>query len=1354
VSFFIDFEFGPVGGVCIPALTILGAHQRDFFALPQSAVYDDGYYYFCGESSPVSPLATATSARGMLGVIDVSIPEVIYTLFDGRVWTINDTLIKHGDYLYVATVTDGTPANPPRLTVLDVSTPATPTIVFSASNVDEPDIGTSGIGALYAHDDHLYCYAHTSRLTVFDISNPLAPVSVYSAVDSTNIPSSITELFATGNHLYITTSLGHGIWDISTPSSPSHIKNVGSMSRKALDIVQDGDLLWFSGGGVVGSIDISTPADAFTVGNCDVPNHGTFASRFAKSGNYGVVISNSGTGRLSVVDLTNRPRQLETVGELVNSNLSNAIDVELDGTWAYVMCNFSSGPQNRFVTVDISTPTAPVIGAAINLSLTLINPGLIHKAGNYVYVPHINNDQLTIINVTTPTAPVVIGSVTNATTLNAVAGAYTVGNFCYLTSTEAGGRFAVVNVSNPALPTITASMTGTGFGPARSIIVSGNYAYIGRFSGGISVIDVSTPSSPAHVATLAVGIDSVESLAISGNTLFVIGSPTGFGGTVASVDISTPSAPVLLDSVEHTVFFTDGHDIAIDGSYAYTLGVSGSGTSMASILALDVSSPSDLCWVGNLSGRSLADDSIFGGSIAQLGNTLYVGSTARTLVSSVDITDPDCPTHLDDYVSVATHDGHAIDVGVDADGVYLIADDIRGYAEFNHSLSTITESLGDSTSGVSDIELDDSVLWAAGAGYLSAIDVSDPQNPADLSWFGFEPTGASSNSNSLAILGSHAFVSAGSDDSLHVFDISTPTDVQYVTSMSLGGSISNTHGLEGQGSHLYLHTDTRLIVINVSNPAAPSITTTLTNAFLDGGNRNSIFIEGTLAYVVAQTTSRLLVIDISTPASPSIIGNVQNTTSLSLARCVIKDGNYCYVGTGATTGRLTAVNVTFPTTPAVAGSLLTTNLGIVSALVKDGNFIYCSNANAATDRVTVVNVTTPGAPTLHSSVLNATYLNTSLDMVRVGDLMYVIGGGPTFGWLTIVDGACLDSEVVTRCVQVLGSVSTGDNLVGVAAYSNRVVTTQFDTDTIHHFNTAVPSSISVIDTIAGSQLNQLQHIAIDEVGAYAFTVRFGNVMQIVDLLTDYPNMQFPIGGGFGAAFGNQLLRDPFDIAYENDFVYVTCNAGNDVPDSNNGRMTIIDVSDRTTPVLRGTVYDYLLQGGGFQTGNHLTVQGDYVYVAAESTILGGRSLVIIDVSDKDNPVIVGSHTDVGSSDIYNVVVEGDYAYLTWGSFFYVYDVSNKTAPARVASVNIGTRGNGTGLVKLGDYCYFTSFNGDSVAWVNVANPLAPTFDTTLNVLVDETYLDQAGQMATDGAQLYVVTQSAVGRLTVLSPCNV
>ncbi|MGB4780786.1 MAG: hypothetical protein WBH61_01925, partial [Candidatus Methylomirabilis sp.] len=73
-----------------------------------------------------------------------------------------------------------------------------------------------------------------------------------------------------------------------------------------------------------------------------------------------------------------------------------------------------------------------------------------------------------------------------------------------------------------------------------------------------------------------------------------------------------------------------------------------------------------------------------------------------------------------------------------------------------------------------------------------------------------------------------------------------------------------------------------------------------------------------------------------------------------------------------------------------------------------------------------------------------------------------------------------------------------------------------------------------------------------------------------------------------------------DIVLQGDFAYVVTDVG----------LTIVDVSNPTVPVVRGSVSTGKTQG--------VAVKGSYVYVASQT-----KDLRIIDISNPDAPTIVG-----------------------------------------------------------------------------------------------------------------------------------
>lgn len=129
------------------------------------------------------------------------------------------------------------------------------------------------------------------------------------------------------------------------------------------------------------------------------------------------------------------------------------------------------------------------------------------------------------------------------------------------------------------------------------------------------------------------------------------------------------------------------------------------------------------------------------------------------------------------------------------------------------------------------------------------------------------------------------------------------------------------------------------------------------------------------------------------------------------------------------------------------------------------------------------------------------------------------------------------------------------------------------------------------------------------------------------------------------------------------------------------------------------------------SGRDTDVQGDYVYIAATS---GG--LVIVDASDKENPVIASSLPTTGSAQ--DVKVQGNVAYVAVGaSGLDIVDVSDPTTPQRLA--NIGTAGNAVDLAVQNGFVFVAAQSG-GVEIIDVAdssNPLSVATVTGLGSIV-------------------------------------
>jgi len=275
------------------------------------------------------------------------------------------------------------------------------------------------------------------------------------------------------------------------------------------------------------------------------------------------------------------------------------------------------------------------------------------------------------------------------------------------------------------------------------------------------------------------------------------------------------------------------------------------------------------------------------------------------------------------------------------------------------------------------------------------------------------------------------------------------------------------------------------VVIDISNPAAPSLvsTTSFTNT------PTNIIVSGNYAYVTTGTnTTSLEIIDISTPTAPVLKSSVSLVGTVA-ARGVFVSGNYAYVvrAASATAGanEFTVVNVTSPTAPTVVGGY--NNDIQMNEVWVSGSYAYVATSSV-TQEMLVINVTTPASPTL-AATYNPTAPNGAASTVMGFGNTVLLGVGTTLDAVNITTptaparlgtftaaGAVQDIDVdVTNQYAFLGTASTtGEfqvvNITNPAAMAlTKTVDVTGTTSTVN--GVAYNSSL---DTVVGSSISTTQ----------------------------------------------------------------------------------------------------------------------------------------------------------------------------------------------------------------------------------------------------------------------------------------
>jgi hypothetical protein len=168
-----------------------------------------------------------------------------------------------------------------------------------------------------------------------------------------------------------------------------------------------------------------------------------------------------------------------------------------------------------------------------------------------------------------------------------------------------------------------------------------------------------------------------------------------------------------------------------------------------------------------------------------------------------------------------------------------------------------------------------------------------------------------------------------------------------------------------------------------------------------------IATQGDYAYVVRNaTTANFYIINIANPSAPTIVSTLNLAASPTNIDVV---GNYAYVTTSSDTAELQIVNVTNPAAPTLTSSYNATGAGDGRAVDVVGTLAYLvRSANGGSDEFVIVNVATPASPTrvggyssnitMYDVKINGTgaYIATSSDTQEFLVIGILVPALPTF----------------------------------------------------------------------------------------------------------------------------------------------------------------------------------------------------------------------------------------------------------------------------------------------------------------------------------------------------------------------
>jgi hypothetical protein len=577
----------------------------------------------------------------------------------------------------------------------------------------------------------------------------------------------------------------------------------------------------------------------------------------------------------------------------------------------------------------------------------------------------------------------------------------------------------------------------------------------------------------------------------------------------------------------------------------------------------------------------------------------------------------------------------------------------------------------------------------------------------------------------------------------------TSADAQNVELVGqIGGA---TLAVAVQGDYAYLGVGPRLVVLDVSDPANPTMTGQgpVFPSIVEG-----VYVTGGYAYVAAGS-SGLRVVDVSNPAAPVEVGFYDTPGH---AEGVYAAGNYAYVADRS--AGLRVVDVSNPAAPVEVGFYGTP--GYAHDVYVVGDYAYVADDWTG---LRIISVADPIRPT--EIGFYTTPWREVNDVYVVGTLAYVAESDEPFnGSLRVISVADPVHPIE------LGSIGLSDrvyavHVVGDYAYATywyglRVISIS---DPRHptlvgYYNTTPGLSVHVVGGYAYMAGVGLRVVSISdptqpvEVGFYPVLVSIRSVY----VADDYAHVT---AGGLGVvsvsnpahpievAFYDTYKGESQDVYVQGDYAYVASyyDAGWDVG------LEVVSISDPTNPTRMGFYettgnraqavyvsgdYAYVADWGGlriisvadpahptevsfYQTPSaamDVYVLGNYAYVASSSA-----GLRVISVSDPANPIEVGFY-DTGLARA--VYVAGQYAYVADDTGLRMISVADPTQPTELGYSEPPHSGDWD-VAVAGGYAYVTGAYGLRV--VDVSNPAAPVEVGTYHVPDDGYGVHVAGGYA-------------------------
>lgn len=1121
----------------------------------------------------------------------------------------------------------------------------------------------------------------------------------------------------------ITLKAGDGTTNVTTHELILPPALNGSGPVVLTDAAGDGILSWAPGVDISGtsnnteilynSSDVITGSSSLTTNGSNIVMGATTyaaAGVTQTTGNYVTTISQATTSHiLQLPDNSSSAFRIFGSGQVWNVNAEGKMQF------------YDTGAGTNTITLQAGDGTTPVTTHSLILPPTLGSAGsfLTDAAGDGVLSwGGLNKMSLTEV-----------GTIANATVsaINSPRNVVVKDKIAYVASTDGGGNVAIIDVSDPtSMSEITSISTGNG---ATNVAINRNYLYVltedsGTADGNnVIIYDISNFDNISEVGRIDNGengdtdIRVPKRIEISGNYAYI--SYEGNNDGIGIVDITNPSQPILMSYLNSEDFgvISNPYGIKVHNNLLYVV------SSQSFFYIIDVSNPAKPEVLSyfydntNLNGARAVD---------VVDNYAYVAASSGDRLSIVDVrypkelatkmsgADPVAATTTAGTLASDFEDGDTIDTITLTTGDRILIKDQADPIE--NGVYTVNASGAPTRVTEMNSAADDVfrlyVTIAAGAGTnngksfvqtngLYPAPGTDALNFEEYTVRNFIVGSLNDGTNlnnisDLRVVGDYVLATAEDAQKVTAVDVSDPTTPTYHTDVS-GTNFNGARGLFVDSEYVYVAARTAntgsLTVASLDNLTKISSSTigASTIGILDvkskSSFRGSVTMDNSLN-VSGDTYSKKIAADVysgtikqKSEKMPVVLDNRQLNAAHNVRAnpAVFND----YVVTVTDGGTLSLFSFKNNQIELITETTNASYANFQSMRISNG-YLYC--ADDGNNGLYIIDLTTPDTiGSIVGSVTDGTKLGHAKDLRVSGNYCYVYSGqgvGGATGYLVVIDISDVTNPVV------VGDVSSTD--YGSAQSMDLV------SETMVCLAAGSPNAVVLIDVSDPTSPSEAAKI-VDGAGTvldYAVTVRVRG--DYIYVSTNGNKFMIYEGAQSNSSSGNTLqlvseigrstldyysLRSLAAMDISGNYAYITATQGS----ASIGVLSVIDISDPTTPVFVGTVINDTL----FDNGSFMQIEGNKIYL----TNYTGYLTVV----------------DIGGTEFTSI----DSGYIKTDSLTASRHVNIQKTLTVNGGVNVGNHGiNSHGPISAQAPMYFPSYTVATVPSATIAGGMIYVSDET------------------------------------------